>query len=118
MNDVLKVDNSLDATTTSLAVSVTDTAALTAGTEGNIRYFGPSDSVDNYIYFNCSDYSKQSDSTCEKWRIIGIVDGKVKIIRDESIGSLAWDQDKNQNESRIRYLEKMIKTAEIIDDCL
>ena len=25
-------------------------------------------------------------------------------------------KDKNQNESRIRYLEKMIKTAEIIDD--
>ena len=28
----------------------------------------------------------------------------------------AAKQYKNQNESRIRYLEKMIKTAEVIDD--
>ncbi len=28
----------------------------------------------------------------------------------------AAKKDKNQNESRIRYLEKMIKTAEIVDD--
>ena len=91
MNDGLKVDNSKDATTTGLATTITDTTALTSGTEGNIRYFGPSNKVNNYIYFNCSDYSKQSDSTCEKWRIIGIVDGKVKIIKEESIGNLAWD---------------------------
>ena len=103
MNDGLKIDNTLDATTTSLAVTVTDTAKLTNGTEGNIRYFGPSASVNNYIYFNCSNYSTQSDSTCEKWRIIGIVDGKVKIIKEESIGKLAWDQDKNQNSSLTTY---------------
>ena len=99
MNDGLKVDNTLDATTTGLATTVTDTTALTSGTEGNIRYFGPSESVNNYIYFNCDDYSNQSDSTCELWRIIGIVDGKVKIIRNDSIGNLAWDQDKNQDSS-------------------
>ena len=56
---------------------------------GNIRYYGVS--PNNYIYFNCSDYSNQSSSTCEKWRIIGIFDGKAKLIRNESIGAYSWD---------------------------
>ena len=56
---------------------------------GNIRYYGAS--PNNYIYFNCSDYSNQSSSTCETWRIIGVFDGKVKIMRNESIGSYSWD---------------------------
>ena len=68
---------------------------------GNVRYYGAS--PDNYIYFNCSDYSNQSDSTCEKWRIIGVFDGKVKIMRNESIGSYAWDQDKNIDSSVTTY---------------
>ena len=40
---------------------------------GNIRYYGAS--PNNYIYFNCSDYSNQTSSTCETWRIIGVFDG-------------------------------------------
>ncbi len=56
---------------------------------GNIRYYGAN--PNNYIYFNCSDYSNQSSSTCEKWRIIGIVDGKIKIMRNETIGKYSWD---------------------------
>ena len=68
---------------------------------GNIRYYGAS--PNNYIYFNCSDYSNQSDSTCEKWRIIGVFGDKVKIIRNESIGKLARDQDKNINLSLTTY---------------
>ena len=56
---------------------------------GNIRYYGAS--PNNYIYFNCSDYSNQSSSTCEIWRIIGVFDGKIKLIRNESIGSYSWD---------------------------
>ena len=56
---------------------------------GNIRYYGAS--PNNYIYFNCDDYSNQSSSTCELWRIIGVFDGKVKIMRNESIGSYSWD---------------------------
>ena len=56
---------------------------------GNIRYYGAS--PNNYIYFNCSDYSNQTSSTCETWRIIGIVDGKVKIMRGSQIGSYSWD---------------------------
>ena len=68
---------------------------------GNIRYYGAE--PNNYIYFNCSDYSNQSDSTCEKWRIIGVFDGKVKIMRESTIGSLAWDQDKNIDSSLTTY---------------
>ena len=62
--------------------------------DGNLRYYGAS--PNNYIYFNCSDYSNQNDTTCEKWRIIGIVDGKLKIMRNEIIGEYSWD---NKNES-------------------
>ena len=58
---------------------------------GNIRYYGAS--PNNYIYFNCSDYSNQSSSTCETWRIIGVFDGKVKLIRNETIGSMSYDAD-------------------------
>ena len=75
-----------------------DEALAVNGTAGNIRYYGTDDNnLNNYIYFNCSDYSNQSSSTCEKWRIIGIVDGKVKLIRNDLIGHMAWDQDKNQD---------------------
>ena len=56
---------------------------------GNIRYYGAS--PNNYIYFNCSDYSNQSSSTCEKWRIIGVFNGKLKLIRGSQIGTYAWD---------------------------
>ena len=53
---------------------------------GNIRYYGAS--PNNYIYFNCETYPK---TNCELWRIIGVVDGKVKLIRNESIGDYSWD---------------------------
>ena len=61
---------------------------------GNIRYYGAN--PNNYIYFNCSDYSNQTSSTCETWRIIGVFDGKLKLIRNESIGNYSWD---NKNTS-------------------
>ena len=68
---------------------------------GNIRYYGIN--PNNYIYFNCSDYNNQTASTCEIWRIIGVFDGKVKIIRGSQIGTLAWDQDKNSDTSLTTY---------------
>ena len=61
---------------------------------GNIRYYGAN--PNNYIYFNCSDYSNQTSSTCETWRIIGVFDGKLKLIRGSQIGTYAWD---NKNAS-------------------
>lgn len=56
---------------------------------GNIRYYGAN--PDNYVYFNCSNYNNPTASTCELWRIIGVFDGKVKIIRNEAIGNYSYD---------------------------
>lgn len=67
--------------------------SLMADIGGNVRYYGAS--PNNYVYFNCSDYSNQSDSTCEKWRIIGVFDGKVKITRSGSIGIYSYDNSTN-----------------------
>ena len=52
--------------------------------------------INNYIYFNCSDYSNQSSSTCETWRIIGSFGNKLKLIRGSQIGTYSWD---NKNTS-------------------
>mgnify|MGYP005792508599 CR=1 FL=1 len=75
------------------------------GTEdNNLRYIGADPA--NYVYFNCSDYSNPSSSTCELWRIIGIfnenthgVSGErlVKLIRNESLGTLAWDSGRSND---------------------
>ena len=59
---------------------------LMEDTQGNIRYYGKS--PNNYIYFNCETYP---ETNCELWRIIGVVDGKLKLIRNESIGTYSWD---------------------------
>ena len=83
-------------------LAATDTTNFaTDDPDNNIRYIGAN--PNNYVYFNCSDYSNQSDSTCEKWRIIGVFknmtkeDGSqedlVKIIRDDSLGYIAWDSN-------------------------
>ena len=56
---------------------------------GNIRYYGAS--PNNYIYFNCSDYSNQSSSTCEVWRIIGVFDGKIKLINNRTVKEGFWN---------------------------
>ena len=53
---------------------------------GNIRYYGAS--PNNYIYFNCETYP---DTNCELWRIIGVFNNQVKIMRNESIGTYSWD---------------------------
>ena len=81
-----------------LGKTIETTEVATDDPDNNIRYIGAN--PNNYEYFNCSDYSNQSDSTCEKWRIIGVFknmtkeDGSqedlVKIIRDDSLGNIAW----------------------------
>ena len=68
---------------------------------GNIRYYGAS--PNNYIYFNCSDYSNQSSSTCETWRIIGVFEGKVKLIRGSQIGTYAWDNKNTSTGAETAY---------------
>ena len=83
-------------------LATTDTTNFaTDDPNNNIRYIGAN--PNNYVYFNCSDYSNQSDSTCEKWRIIGVFknmtkeDGSkedlVKIIRNDFIENIAWDNN-------------------------
>ena len=81
-------------TNNSITYQYDTTNSLMDDTAGNIRYYGAS--PNNYIYFNCSDYTNQSSSTCETWRIIGVFDGKVKIMRNTSIGNYSWD---NKNAS-------------------
>ena len=81
----------------------------------NIRYIGAN--PNNYVYFNCSDYNNQSDSTCEKWRIIGVFknvtksDGTkedlVKIIRDDSLANIAGDSN-NVNDWSKASLQKTL----------
>ena len=86
---------------------------------GNIRYYGAS--PNNYIYFNCSDYSNQSSSTCETWRIIGVFNGKLKIIRNDSIGSYSWDNkntstgaetDRGKNDWTTARLMKLLNSSD------
>ena len=55
-------------------------------TAGNIRYYGATPK--NYVYFNCDSYPS---TNCELWRIIGVFDGKIKLMRNENIGSYSWD---------------------------
>ena len=46
----------------------------------NIRYAGSDEDVKNYVSFDG-----------DVWRIIGIVDGKVKLVKNDSIGTYSWD---------------------------
>ena len=69
--------------------------------DNNLRYIGTDPK--NYIYFNCTTTvaDQMNDSTCEKWRIVGVFnnveddkynkDSRVKIIRDEPLGAYVWD---------------------------
>ena len=77
----------------SIAYDYDTTNNLMQDIGGNLRFYGAS--PNNYIYFNCSDYSNQSSSTCETWRIIGIFNGKLKLIRNEQIGIYSWGDDIN-----------------------
>ena len=94
-NNATKTTTTVNSVTYNLASSVglmnDRKGSMSTGIDaGNIRYYGSS--PNNYIYFNCSDYSNQSSSTCETWRIIGVFDDKVKIMRGSMIGSYSWDR--------------------------
>ena len=51
---------------------------------GDIRYYGKN--PNNYVSFNN-----------ELWRILGVIDGKIKIIRSSSIGRYAWASNNSNN---------------------
>ena len=84
-NDAIKTP----VTNNSITYQYDTTNSLMKDIGNNIRYYGAN--PNNHIYFNCSDYSNQSSSTCETWRIIGIFNGKVKLIRGSQIGTYSWD---------------------------
>ena len=77
------------------------THSLMKDVGGNIRYYGASPK--NYIYFNCSKYTNQSSSTCEKWRIIGVFNGKLKLIRGSQIGTYSWDNKNTSTGAETAY---------------
>lgn len=83
-----------DVTNNDIIYHYDETNKLMSDVNGNLRYYGAE--PNNYIYFNCSDYTNQSSSTCETWRIIGVFEGKVKLIRNSIIGKYSWD---NKNTS-------------------
>ena len=79
--------------------------------DNNLRYIGANPS--NYIYFNCSTTNpiEMNDSTCEKWRIIGVfnnvedrygnAESRVKLIRAQSIGGYSWDSSDDSSNSGV-----------------
>ena len=65
------------------------------------RYIG-NDLDTNYVWFNCSDENNKNETTCERWRIIGIiptdnttgnVENRFKILREESLGDMYWNEE-------------------------
>ncbi len=82
--------------------------------DNNARYIGAD--PNNYIWFNCDDYSNPSESTCEKWRIIGSFkniekvssvseegiatyekQNLIKIMRPDILGAIMWDIENSNN---------------------
>ena len=88
INNLYNNSTKTPVTNNSITYQYDTTNNLMQDTAGNIRYYGAS--PNNYIYFNCDSYPS---TNCELWRIIGIFDGKIKLIRNESIGSMAYDDD-------------------------
>ena len=81
-----------------------DMLAYDGTADNNLRFIGRD--PNNYVYFNCDDYNNPSSSTCELWRIIGVfnenshgISGErlIKIIRNDSIGNIAWDSADTNN---------------------
>ena len=84
-----------------LAYDGVETLGELGTSDNNLRYIG--DKPNNYVYFNCSttDEDEMNDSTCEKWRIIGVMNNiedeygesrsRVKIIKSEGFVGYSWD---------------------------
>ena len=75
-----------------------ETACNEAKTEEKIK-----EDVKNFQQEMCSKKITIGPTNCETWRIIGVFNGKLKIMRDTSIGGLAWDLDKNDDDTLATY---------------
>ena len=58
--------------------------------DNSYRYAGASSSVNNYVCFGTDAETCPIDNL---YRIIGVIDGKVKLIKSTSLGSMAWDSN-------------------------
>ena len=124
MGKSFSVDIGIGEKITSMSDKITDLAKTdtvnlaTDDVDNNVRYIGAN--PNNYVYFNCSDYNSPTADTCELWRIIGVFnnvtksDGSkenlVKIIRDDSIGDIAWD-DNNVNDWSTATLQQNLNSG-------
>ena len=66
-----------------------ETLANGAG-DNSYRYSGASSSVNNYICFGSDDDTCSADNL---YRIIGVIGGKVKLIKATSLGNMDWDSN-------------------------
>ena len=82
---------------------------LMKDTAGNIRYYGAS--PNNYVYFNCDSYPS---TNCELWRIIGVFDGKIKLIRNKTIGLYSWDNKNKSTGAETAYGKNDWTTARLM----
>ena len=74
-------------TSNSIAHDIDTTHSMIKDVDGNIRYYGQN--PNNYIDIG----DRDSSNNPILWRIIGVFDGKLKLIRSSSIGSYAWDSN-------------------------
>ena len=104
-------DNSIKTpvTNNSITYQYDTTNNLMQDIAGNTRYYGASPK--NYIYFNCDSYPS---TNCELWRIIGVFDGKVKLIRNESIGKYSWDNKNTTTGAETAYGKNDWTTARLM----
>ena len=86
INNLYNNSTKTPVTNNSITYQYDTTNNLMQDTAGNIRYYGAS--PNNYIYFNCDSYPS---TNCELWRIIGVFDGKIKLMRNSTIGLYSWD---------------------------
>lgn len=92
VNDYLNSDSILYTTVNEKKYKLDTGNSLLSDIGGNVRYYGSNPK--NYIYFNCDEYP---ETGCETWRIIGVFDDKVKLIKNEHIGSYSWDYNYNDD---------------------
>ena len=66
-------------------------SSLTNGAgDSSYRYAGASSTVNNYVCFGSDAETCLADNL---YRIIGVIDGKVKLIKSTSLGDMVWDDN-------------------------
>ena len=70
-----------------------DTSLTNGANDNSYRYAGASSEVNNYVCFGSTTTPCPEENL---YRIIGVFDGRVKLIRNKSVGEMKWDSnDKN-----------------------